>query len=88
LREPTRPPSERRAVSRARTPPAGQGRPALIIVAHRILIGAAILFGVFYAGWEVTAYRRTADPGHLAIAGLSVAITLGLAYYITHLRRF
>jgi hypothetical protein len=57
-------------------------------VAHRILIGAAILFGVFYAGWEVMAYRRSADPRHLAIAGLTIAITLGLGYYLKHLRRF
>ncbi|HSB62456.1 MAG TPA: hypothetical protein VLI67_12100 [Vicinamibacteria bacterium] len=75
-------------MSRPGGPPADQGRPALIIVAHRILIGAAILFGVFYAGWEVTAYRRTGDSRHLAIAGLTVAVTLGLAYYIKHLRRF
>ena len=31
----------------------------LIIIAHRILIGTAICFGVFYTTWEVLAYRRT-----------------------------
>jgi hypothetical protein len=68
--------------------PRGQGRPALIIVAHRILIGAAIVFGVFYAGWEVAAYRRTADARHLAIAGLTIAVTVAFVYYLKHLRRF
>ena len=62
--------------------------PSLIIIAHRILIGAAILFGVFYALWEGAAYRRTHEASHLAIAGVSALITLGLAYYLKNLKRF
>jgi hypothetical protein len=63
-------------------------RPALIIIAHRILIGAAICFGVFYTTWEVLAYRRTQEPLHLVIAVIAAVITLGMAYYLKNLRRF
>lgn len=63
-------------------------RPALIIIAHRILIGTAICFGVFYTTWEALAFRRTQEASHLAIAVLSAVITLGLAYYLKNLRRF
>jgi hypothetical protein len=65
-----------------------EGRPMLIIIAHRILIGAAICFGVFYTTWEAVAYRRTHDVTHLVVAGISAVITLALAYYLKNLRRF
>jgi hypothetical protein len=64
------------------------GRPMLIIIAHRILIGTAICFGVFYTGWEALAYRQTREPGHLVIAVISAVITVGMAYYLKNLRRF
>ena len=65
-----------------------EGRPMLIIIAHRILIGTAICFGVFYTTWEVLAYRRTHETLHLVIAVISAVITLALAYYLKNLRRF
>ena len=40
----------------------------LIIIAHRLLIGTAICFGVFYTAWEALAYRRTHEASHLVIA--------------------
>ena len=64
------------------------GRPMLIIIAHRILIGTAVCFGVFYTAWEALAYRETREASHLAIAAISIVITLGLAYYLKNLRRF
>jgi hypothetical protein len=60
----------------------------LIIIAHRILIGTAICFGIFYTVWEGLAYRRTHDATHLIIAVLSAVITLAMAYYLKNLRRF
>jgi hypothetical protein len=60
----------------------------LIIIAHRILIGTAICFGVFYTTWEVLAYRRTHEATHLLIAVISAVITLAMAYYLKNLRRF
>jgi ABC-type Fe3+-siderophore transport system permease subunit len=66
----------------------GGGRPMLIILAHRILIGAAICFGAFYTTWEALAYRQTREPSHIVIAVITAVITLGLAYYLKNLRRF
>jgi len=60
----------------------------LIIIAHRLLIGTAICFGVFYTVWEALAYRESGDASHLVIAVLSAVITLAMAYYLKNLRRF
>jgi hypothetical protein len=62
--------------------------PSPIMVAHRILIGAAILFGVFFTGWQLVKYRQTASLEHLIAGLLSAVITVGLAYYLKNLRRF
>jgi hypothetical protein len=63
-------------------------RPMLIIIAHRILIGTAICFGVFYTGWEALAYRDTHETIHLVIAVITAVITVAMAYYLKNLRRF
>ncbi|MBI4609957.1 MAG: hypothetical protein HY726_13230 [Candidatus Rokubacteria bacterium] len=59
-----------------------------LIVAHRILIGTAIVFGIFFTAWAVVRYARTGEGGQLVIAGLTALITLGLAYYLKNLKRF
>jgi hypothetical protein len=59
-----------------------------IIVAHRILIGAAILFGAFFTGWQLVKYRQTASLEHLIVGLVSAVITVGLAYYLKNLRRY
>jgi hypothetical protein len=63
-------------------------RPTLIILAHRLLIGTAVCFGVFYTAWEALTYRETGDARHLVIAVVAAVITLGMAYYLKNLRRF
>ncbi len=60
----------------------------MLIIAHRILIASAILFGVFYTAWELVAYRRTHDGTHLLIAGVAAVITAAMAYYLKNLKRF
>ena len=62
--------------------------PSPIIDAHRILIGAAILFGVFFTGWQLVKYRQTASLENLIVGLISAGITVGLAYYLKNLRRF
>ena len=66
----------------------GLGRVPLIIMAHRILIGSAILFGLFFTVWEGLAYRRTGQVTNLVIALVTLLITAGMAYYLKNLRRF
>jgi hypothetical protein len=61
---------------------------SLIIVAHRILIGAAILFGVFFTAWQAVHYRRDGRLDHVVVAAVTAAVTLGLGYYLKNLRRF
>jgi hypothetical protein len=56
-----------------------------LITAHRILIGAAIAFFVFYA--VITLVH--AQPGALVQAIISIVIAVGLVfYYRTLSRRF
>jgi xanthine/uracil permease len=63
-------------------------RPAPIIVAHRILIGAAILFGIFFTWWQAVQYRHSGHLENLVIAIVTALITLAMAYYLKNLRRF
>jgi hypothetical protein len=60
----------------------------VLIIAHRILIGAAIAFGLFFTVWEFLAYRQTGLLRNLAIALASAVITVGLGYYLRNLQRF
>jgi len=64
------------------------GRTPLIIIAHRILIGSAILFGVFFTGWQAVKYHQTGRLEHLVIALVAGLITLAMAYYLKNLKRF
>ncbi|MBI2206067.1 MAG: hypothetical protein HYU41_19690 [Candidatus Rokubacteria bacterium] len=54
-----------------------------LITAHRILIGAAIAFFLFYAVVAVVHGR----PGALVQAAIAVAIAIGLGIYYRRLRR-
>jgi hypothetical protein len=60
----------------------------LILIAHRILIGAAIAFGILYTVWEALAFRQAGEAMHLVAALVAAVLTLGLGYYLRHLRRF
>jgi ABC-type Co2+ transport system permease subunit len=63
-------------------------RPPLIIVAHRILIGTAILFGIYFTGWQALRFRHTGQLEHLVLAIASALITVAMGYYLKNLRRF
>lgn len=60
----------------------------MLIIAHRILIGAAILFGLFYTVWEFVAYRRTHEITHLVTALIAAVVTAAMGYYLKNLKRF
>lgn len=63
-------------------------RTPLILIAHRILIGSAIAFGVFFTVWQVVKYRQTGQTEHLVIAVVSAIVTVAMGYYLKNLRRF
>ena len=52
-----------------------------LITAHRVLIGAAIVFAVFFALVQVRAYFGDGSGGRLAVALLSLVAAGALAYY-------
>lgn len=59
-----------------------------LITAHRILIGAAIAFFVFYAARTFWAYQGGAGAGALVQAIVAIAVAVGLVGYYRTLRRW
>jgi hypothetical protein len=52
-----------------------------LITAHRILIGAAIVFFLFYAGWETRNYFLDGDAWALPRGGGGLMAAIGFAAY-------
>ena len=59
-----------------------------LITAHRILIGAAIAFFVFFAAVQLRLYVRTAAAAPLIEAVVSVVVAVGLVLYYRTLSRW
>ena len=59
-----------------------------LITAHRILIGAAIAFFLFYAGRKLWAFAGGAGAGSLVQSAVAVAIAAGLMLYYRTLKRW
>ena len=59
-----------------------------LITAHRILIGAAIAFFVFFAAIALRQYLRAAGTAPLVEAVVSVAVAVGLVLYYRTLSRW
>ena len=57
-----------------------------LITAHRILIGAAIAFFVFYAGRSLWAYRGGDGVGALVQTVVAFLVAVGLVAYYRTLR--
>jgi hypothetical protein len=54
----------------------------LLLKAHRVLIGSAILLGAFLVGWGIWQWRRTGDRSALALAVGSGLVALALTIYL------
>ena len=59
-----------------------------LITAHRILIGAAIAFFVFFAAIQLRQYMRVPGTAPLVEAVVSVVIAVGLVLYYRTLARW
>jgi hypothetical protein len=59
-----------------------------LITAHRILIGAAIAFFVFFAAFELKQYARAPGVAPLLEAVVSVVVAIGLVLYYRTLSRW
>ena len=59
-----------------------------LITAHRILIGAAIAFFLFYAVFQVRRFAATGDSLSIVQAVVSVGVAVGLVLYYRTLARW
>ena len=59
-----------------------------LITAHRILIGAAIVFFVLFAAIQLRIYLRAPDAVPLVGALVSAGVAIGLALYYRTLSRW
>jgi hypothetical protein len=59
-----------------------------LITAHRILIGAAIAFFVFFAAFELKQYTRAPGAAPLVEAVISIVVAIGLVLYYRTLSRW
>ena len=66
-------------------PPCGQLK---LITAHRILIGAAIAFFVFFAAIQLRQYMSAPGPAPLVESVVSIAVAVGLVLYYRTLSRW
>lgn len=60
----------------------------MLIVFHRILVTAAILFCGVMVWFEVTRWRKNGEGVALVVAAACLAAAGGLAWYLTNLDRF
>ena len=54
---------------------------------HRVLIAIAILFCGAYGVYELVEFTENGETGSLLISGFFLVATVGLAYYLRHLKR-
>ena len=59
-----------------------------LITAHRILIGAAIVFFVFFAAVQLRLYVHAAGIASLVEAVVSIVVAVGLVLYYRTLSRW
>ena len=59
-----------------------------LITAHRILIGAAIVFFVFFAAFQLKLYLRALGTAPLVEAVVSIVVAVGLVIYYRTLSRW
>jgi hypothetical protein len=59
-----------------------------MIIFHRFLITAGILFCASYAGWALSAYRTSRSTTQLVLGVVFIILAAALAYYLKNLRKF
>ena len=58
-----------------------------LIVAHQVLIGAAIALAVLFGARAATLYARGGERDNLVFAGASALIAIALGFYLRTVRR-
>ncbi|MSP40914.1 MAG: hypothetical protein EXR70_20695 [Deltaproteobacteria bacterium] len=59
-----------------------------LLTAHKILITSAVLFFVFFAGWEYRNYSSAGDSWAVWRSALYFIVALGFGIYLKNLKRW
>jgi hypothetical protein len=62
-------------------------KPMKLITAHKILIGSATLFFIFFAYWEWQNYSQSGEAWAAARSGLYLLVAVAFGVYFKNLRR-
>jgi hypothetical protein len=57
-----------------------------LITAHRILIGTAVVFFVFFGVWQLAGFRASGEGAALVQGLVSLAVAAGFAAYFRTIR--
>lgn len=59
-----------------------------LVTAHRILIGTAVVFFLFFALWELRNYFNTSNGWAAARSVLYLLVSVGFGIYLKSLKRW
>jgi cell division protein FtsW (lipid II flippase) len=59
-----------------------------LITAHKILIGSATVFFIFFALWELNRYANSNDIWAMTRSILYLLVALGFGIYLKNLKRW
>jgi hypothetical protein len=59
-----------------------------LITAHKILISSAVIFFVFFAGWEWKNYSGSGESWAIWRGALYFIVALGFGIYLKNLKRW
>jgi hypothetical protein len=59
-----------------------------LLTAHKILISSAVIFFVFFAGWEFRNYSTNSDDWAVWRGCLYFIVALGFGVYLKNLKRW
>ena len=59
-----------------------------LLTAHKILISSAVIFFVFFAGWEFRNYENTGDGWAMWRSALYLFVALGFGVYLKNFKRW
>jgi len=60
--------------------------PGPVAWVHRLLIATALAGALIYTAWEFQGYTNSGEPAALARAGLALAASCAIAFYLRGLR--
>ncbi len=59
-----------------------------LLTAHKILISSAVIFFVFFAGWEFRNYSKNGEAWAAWRSALYLVVALGFGVYLKNFKRW